>query len=129
MTEPYIVTWLALAVVGLIACLSAGLGLLLYRYSAVIVDQKAVRMAGAAAIAWIFFLGMGNFYINVVADLQKQQASAQTEAAEALARSAAEVFDRANSYRECALHIGNFQCKEPANQLLRACTSLSSQAQ
>lgn len=120
-------TWLALATVGVIASLSAGLGLLLYRFSSAVVVNRAVRLTGAAAIAWVFFLGTSKFYVTVSKDLQAQKQSDSKARQEVVLRIAEEVSSRAREYEECALQSGEFQCKIPADRLLKSCQSLVSQ--
>jgi hypothetical protein len=125
--ELQLTTWIALVTVSVIAILSAGLGLLLFRFSSAVVTNRSIRITGATAIAWVFFLGMGKFYVTVSKDLQQQRREDKRVNYESIVRTSKEVEAIMLEYRECALHVGDFKCKEPADRLQNSCESLLSQ--
>lgn len=122
------VTWLALVIVGVIASLSAALGLLLYRFSSAVVESRSIRLGGATAIAWLFFLALSKFFSTVSHDLQAQVGVQSKERRDNVRLASKEVTTRIREYSECALQMGDFQCKAPADQLRKACDALAAQS-
>jgi len=109
--------WTALTVVGVIACLSSFLGILLYNYSTAVFKSKAMRLSGATAIAWVLFLGLSKFYITVSTDLQ-------TQTNHSISEKTTDVAVAAKNYGDCSLQVGDFKCKIPADRLHQSCEKL-----
>ena len=127
MNETILSPWVALGIVGLTACLSAALGLLLYRTSAAYIEHKSFRLTGATAIAWVFFFGMGQLYLKVSSDIQDQNKQARIEVRKALEALSTKVSVASRGFDECSLQVGDFQCKTPAAALQEACQALTAE--
>jgi hypothetical protein len=103
-------SWQPLLITCMLGLVSAGLGLLLYRFSRSTVKQRGIRISGAAAISVIAYLGMSRFYISLQSDAFKQSVGSLTQL-----RDAIDVYD------SCAEHERTFACQQPATSLRDAC--------
>ena len=109
--------WYALAVTSILALLAAALGLVLYRFSEGRIEQKGIRLSGAAAIALVMYVAMTKFYLDAQDSLLLIAPVIDPVSFENMVRE----FDT------CVEHEVNFQCRIPALNIRNACVTVLSQ--